>query len=310
MIQTIGDTEKFIKDGNDAIYIYGAGNCGKWTARLMQKCGIEFEAFIDKAAVRGCSLYGKKVIHPSSLVSLAGKSRVKIIIANAKPWDSIANLHYYADSCNILCLIPIYNNVDGHQTVFVNKMLGYFRRQLITTKMPTIIANSCAAAVLYSALGSEISSPTINLNIEPEDFIKICKNPREYLSEDIRFDHWSVSNGGVVPIGKIKDVEVIFSHASDAEEAVNDWNRRRQRINWDNLVYIMEDSNYGRILKATDKVDREFNALSEKHLRILCKSYSVYPERTDAIYMEENYFYRHDFVMENWFDPVAWVNGE
>ena len=80
------------------------------------------------------------------------------------------------------------------------------------------------------------------------------------MSEDIKFDHWSISKGGVVPIGKIKDVEIIFSHASDADEAVNAWNRRRQRINWDNLVYIMEDSNYSRVLRATDKVEKEFNA--------------------------------------------------
>lgn len=216
----------------------------------------------------------------------------------------------YADSCNILCLIPVYNNVQGQQTVILNKMLGYFRRQLITSEMPTIIANSCAAAVIYSALDSEILSPTINLNIEPEDFVKICKNPREYLSEDIKFDHWSISKGGVVPIGKIKDVEIIFSHASDADEAVNAWNRRRQRINWDNLVYIMEDSNYSRVLRATDKVEKEFNALSGKHLRILSKSYSVDPERTDALYMEGSYFYKHDLVIENWFDLVAWINGE
>lgn len=310
MIQTISDTEKFMKDGNDAIYIYGAGNCGKWTARFMQKCGIDFEAFLDKAAVRDCSLYGKRVVHPRDLALLAGKSRIKVIVANAKPWDTIAYLHYCADDCNILCLIPVYENVEGQQTVMINKMLGYFRRQLITAEIPTIIANSCAAAVIYSALGLQIASPTINLNIEPEDFVKICKNPREYLLEDIKIDHWSISNGRAVPIGKIKDVEIIFSHASDANEAVNAWNRRRQRINWNNLIYIMEDSNYGRILKASDRVEKEFNALPEKHLRILSKSYCMTSEQTDALYMEDNYFYRHDFVMENWFDLVAWINKE
>lgn len=41
MIQTMNDTEKFMKDGNDVIYIYGAGNCGKWTGRFMQKCGFD-----------------------------------------------------------------------------------------------------------------------------------------------------------------------------------------------------------------------------------------------------------------------------
>lgn len=311
MIQTINDTERFMKEGNEAIYIYGAGNCGKWTGRYMQKCGIDFEAYIDKAADRNCSLYGKRVIHPRSLTLQAGKSNVKVIAANAKPWDTISDLHYYADSCNILCLIPVYGNVEGPQTVNVNKMLGYFRRQMITTDIPTIIANSCAAAVIYSSLGLPRLSPTINLNIEPEDFIKICKNPRKYLSEDIKFDHWTISGGGgVVPVGKIKDVEIIFSHASDADEAVNTWNRRRQRINWDRLIYIMEDDNYSRILKATDKVEKEFNALPEKHLRIICKRYSIDLERANALYIQDNYFYRHDFVMENWFDLVEWINRE
>lgn len=310
MIQTTNDTEKFMKDGNDAIYIYGAGNCGKWTGRFMQKCGIDFEAFIDKAAQDDCTLLQKKVINPRRLAILSGKSRIKIIVANAKPWDAVADLHYYADNCNILCLIPVYKNVDGQRTVIVNKMLGYFRRQLVTAEIPTIIANSCLASVIYSALGSPMLSPTINLNIEPEDFVKICKNPRSYLSEDIQFDHWTISKGGRFPVGRIKDVEVLFSHAKDADEAVNAWNRRRQRINWDKLVFIMEDDNYSRILKASDEVEAEFNALPGKHLRILCKRYNVKPERTDALYLEENYFYRHDLVMENWFDLVTWINKE
>lgn len=113
-----------------------------------------------------------------------------------------------------------------------------------------------------------------------------------------------------MPIGKIKDVEIIFSHASDADEAVNAWNERRRRINWDNLVYIMEDNNYSRILKATDAVERAFNALPDKHLRILCDRYSADPKREDALYIKESYFYKHDFVIENWFDLVAWINGE
>ncbi len=114
--------------------------------------------------------------------------------------------------------------------------------------------------------------------------------------------------GGKRPVGRIKDVQILFSHATDADEAVQAWNRRRQRIKWDNIVYILEDDNYSRVLKASDEVDEEFNSLPGKHLRILCKRYSVKPERTDAIYIEENYFYKHELVMENWFDLVGWIN--
>ena len=45
------------------IFIYGAGNCGYWIGYYMEKCGIDFQGYIDKDAplmTSGYSCYGKE----------------------------------------------------------------------------------------------------------------------------------------------------------------------------------------------------------------------------------------------------------
>ena len=40
-----------------------------------------------------------------------------------------------------------------------------------------------------------------------------------------------------VPLGKLDDVEIVFLHYATKEEAEEKWNRRKQRINWENIYY-------------------------------------------------------------------------
>ena len=44
------------------------------------------------------------------------------------------------------------------------------------------------------------------------------------------------------PIGLIDDIEIHFLHYKDEEEARNKWNRRIERMNWDNLFIKFDGS--------------------------------------------------------------------
>lgn len=45
----------------------------------------------------------------------------------------------------------------------------------------TIISQNCIGGVIYSDLGLKFSSPTINMFIEDNDFVKLAENPRQYF---------------------------------------------------------------------------------------------------------------------------------
>lgn len=53
MITTTNDVKKFMEDTQGQLYIYGAGRIGWRVADYLNKCGIDFSGFIDKAAGTG-----------------------------------------------------------------------------------------------------------------------------------------------------------------------------------------------------------------------------------------------------------------
>lgn len=162
--------------------------------------------------------------------------------------------------------------------------------------------------MIYHALGINMISPMINTYIKPEDFLKICKNPREYLSVDIKFDHWTYSMFGRRPLGKIKDVEVLFAHSIDVEQSVRFWNKTRKWINWENLIYVLEDVHE----VIPYPVVKEFCQLTTKHLCIMGRSMYMNERLKGAIFVGQEYrvhLHIRDSAIENWFDLLGWMNG-
>lgn len=115
-------------------------------------------------------------------------------------------------------------------------------RIFIKNKNFTLIAQNCVGGVIYSFLGLEFKSPTINMFIEDMNFVKLVKNPSHYLSIDAkpyneRFQD-PIDNTIVYPQIIIDDVVVTCLHYKNCTEAVEAWNRRRQRVNLDNIYVI------------------------------------------------------------------------
>ena len=46
-----------------------------------------------------------------------------------------------------------------------------------------------------------------------------------------------------VPIGRLDDVEIVFLHYKTKEEAIEKWNRRLNRVNYDNLIIKFSEQN-------------------------------------------------------------------
>jgi len=120
----------------------------------------------------------------------------------------------------------------------------YFRNRIdkirLTDTNFSIITNQCMGGIIYHDLGLPFRSPTINLKILPDDFIIFIENLKEYLSLDItEVEDDSVNYPVGILEGSHGPVTLWFVHYSSFDEAVNCWNSRKGRVNFDNIRVMM-----------------------------------------------------------------------
>lgn len=115
----------------------------------------------------------------------------------------------------------------------------------------TIISNNCTGGAVLHELGMEFKTPTINLQILPEQFTRFCECLHYYMNCELKklqpkdLNHWEhiwlkKMFGGVpqMPFGFIDDVLVCFQHYDTFEEAKVKWNERKTKIDYDHVGYI------------------------------------------------------------------------
>lgn len=98
----------------------------------------------------------------------------------------------------------------------------------------SLISQNCVGGVIYHDVKQKFLSPTVNLYILPKDFIKFVNNLDYYLSLTPK-----VEMGKDYPIGTLGDVKINFMHYSSPQEALEKWEERKQRINFDKIFVIM-----------------------------------------------------------------------
>lgn len=164
---------------------------------------------------------------------------------------------------------------------------------------------------IYHRLGKKFLTPTINLWIKQNDFLKMVKNLKDYMEYDLVFLNQTKYE---FPVAKLKDIFTYFNHAKTSEEAKELWNRRKTRINYDNLYIIMYDQ---------DGITKEdIESLKE----VVCKNKVVfsdkkYPEieyvktikpnlkrQNGRSLLDKDLFLRRTF--EKKFNFVKWLNQE
>lgn len=110
------------------------------------------------------------------------------------------------------------------------------------------------------------------------DYIKFLSNIQEYMSKDLSFisvneSKWKeyFENDIDYPIGKLDDIEIFFVHYYSQKEVLEKWNRRRDRINWENLVIKVSEQNGF----SKEHLDT-FNSLNfQKKIAFIGNDYSV-----------------------------------
>lgn len=228
--------------------------------------------------------------------------KIRVIIAVGNPAEALSDLHFYADELDMECWVPLYADfITGQKIYSINDMLAYFRNRCINNLMvPSIISNTCNAGFVYHYCGLEFKSPTINTVIHPADYVKFCANLKHYLEIELEEVFYSLFNGRRVPVGRLDDIEIWFVHDETAEQSVFDWNRRRKRVNYDNLLIMMEDS----IEPIQGAVYMNIKKLPYRNLLL-----SKYISGEGISHYEGNRdFHNRSYSIENWIDLVELLN--
>lgn len=147
----------------------------------------------------------------------------------------------------------------------IQKVARWYRRTFkLKNKNYSIISNNCWGGRVYQRYGLPYTSPTVGLLLFADDYIKFVSNLKYYLSLELKFipkkesryyDDYQEKDK-YYPIGVLDDIEIVFLHYKSEEEAREKWNRRKARINWDNLIVKFNDQN-----KATEEHIRVFDKL-------------------------------------------------
>lgn len=122
------------------------------------------------------------------------------------------------------------------------RIYNWFYRRGNNQSHITLLSQNCVGGVLYHMLSLPFDSPTINMFIEDENFVKLAENPEHYFSLDAEpFEERHIDGKDdslVYPTIRVDDIILCCQHYKNCAEAVAAWNKRRLRVDIDNLYVI------------------------------------------------------------------------
>lgn len=85
----------------------------------------------------------------------------------------------------------------------------------------SIISANCNGGIVSHDLGLQFRSPTVNLFIPANDFIKFCENLEHYLNIDelVECSDIAKTKGANYPVAYLDDILLFLVHYSSVEEA-------------------------------------------------------------------------------------------
>lgn len=103
----------------------------------------------------------------------------------------------------------------------------------------TILSNDCWGGEIYHQLGLCMTSPLINILTYDDSFIKFAQDPVYYLSQPLVMEREGDFRNNLAPVGSLglgdRKVLLNFVHSPNFEDAEKLWNRRKKRVNYNNL---------------------------------------------------------------------------
>lgn len=133
-----------------------------------------------------------------------------------------------------------------------NPLLAKGRREKLSRTDFSIFSNNCWAGSVYRRYGLPYSSPTAGLYFFANDYVKFASRLRHYTSAPLEFidaresryaDRLREKGELGKPVARLDDIEVVFLHYPSPVEAAEKWDRRCERINWDDVFIKFSQMN-------------------------------------------------------------------
>jgi uncharacterized protein (DUF1919 family) len=112
----------------------------------------------------------------------------------------------------------------------------------------TVISNNCTGGFMYHYLGLQFRSPTINIRIDDQDFLLLCQHLSSFLNGKLTEEAdpslpYPVGVLSCEDKGEIRSIHLFFIHERSFHDGLQKWNRRKARIDWNNLVIVGDACN-------------------------------------------------------------------
>ena len=141
----------------------------------------------------------------------------------------------------------------SYTNYFLRKFINKKNQRNLRNKDFSIFSSNCNGCCICHDLGLQFRSPFVNLSLDAKDYIQFLKDPKSYLDVPLEFEQDSDKE---YPVGRLKDITIYFVHYHSQKEAREAWERRKERIDWDNLFVLMTDRD-----GCTEELLQEFDAL-------------------------------------------------
>lgn len=131
--------------------------------------------------------------------------------------------------------------MDPRLTRRIRKIFAPFRRNGLKKKF-TIFSNNCWGGRVYDKFSLVYTTPTIGLAMAPCDFVKFVNDYEKYCCEVIvpnNDKQIKINNEHGHYFACLGDLDIDFIHYRDVEDAIEKWNRRKNRIVSDNIIVKM-----------------------------------------------------------------------
>jgi len=216
--------------------------------------------------------------------------------------------------------------MSRHEDFFERKALERYQKKnkkRLTNKDFTIFANSCVGAQIYRDLGLRFDTPLVGLYITPEDFVKLMEKPEYWFKQPIFEEQLNLG----FPVGLLGGIIRIFFRSDKSfKEAIERWNRRLERVHWDNIFVFLNpleqdfgiDKNFRNHICSTNVVD-QFLKLPYKNKvvvtnkkRLILSNVCVYMRRYEWLeyppYIGIISCLSGKRIFDRYFDVVHWLN--
>ncbi len=176
----------------------------------------------------------------------------------------------------------------------------------------SLVASNCNGSLILHDLGLRFNSPFVNLWIKPKDYIKMLSNFEWYMNQELKF----VKEDGIdYPIGIINEVRIYFQHYNSEDEAKTIWQKRKERINYNNLfvMFTERDGCTYEDLKAFDELP--FNnkiVFTKKEYPDIKSSFYIkgFEDQPCVGFLYEFMSNKLGYKYYDQFDYVSWFNME